>query len=418
MEGMRVLWIVNIVMPELAEHIGVPVAASGSWLVDISHGLSQNSENKIAVACVYGNEYKKIELNNKTYYLIPGNGKDMLFYSKRVEKHWKYVYEDFKPDIVHIHGTEYSHGLSFMRKYPSVPSVISIQGILNRIKDVDFGGIPWHHFLFGKTLKQWLRMNGELENHFMHKKNAKYEKEMFARAKAVNGVNVWDTSIAKSINPNLKVYRIEYNLRDEFYSSPKWDLSKAEKHTIFTNPAGTPLKGLHMLIRAAALLKSEYPNIKIKVPGMSGNGGNVTVTGAYSKYLHKLIKNLGMENHIEFLGKQTGEQMIDNVLNSHITVIPSAIEGTSLILREAMFLGAPCVAAFRGGMADFISDKVDGFLYDYPEYTVLAERIYALFEDDKLCAEISAMAIKKAEKAHERKENVIAYEKMYIEILN
>lgn len=415
---MKILWIVNIVMPQLAEYMGVPVAASGSWLVDISHALAENQDNKLAIACVYGNQFKKIEIGNTVYYVLPGNGRDMLFYSKKVAKQWQMVYDDFKPDIVHVHGTEYSHGLSFLRKYPDVPSVISIQGILNRIKDVDFGNIQLRHFIFGRTLKQWLKMNGEIELHFIHKKNAKHEKEMFSRVDAVNGVNIWDTSIAKSINPKLKVYKIDYNLREEFYTSRKWDIKKINRHTIFTNPGGVPLKGLHMLIKACALLKDKYPDIKIRVPGMNGVNGNVCVTGAYSKYLNKLIKQLGMQGKIEFLGKQTGSQMMENCLNAHITVIPSAIEGTSLILRESMFLGVPCIASFRGGMAEYISSGNDGFSYDFPEYTILAEYIDKLFGDDELCKTLSRNAIEKSELAHERKSNALAYEQMYKEVLN
>ena len=71
------------------------------------------------------------------------------------------------------------------------------------------------------------------------------------------------------------------------------------------NPGNMPLKGLHMLIKAAALLIDKFPHLEIRVPGMAGEKGNVKVTGAYSKYLHKLITDLKMENHIVFLGKQT-----------------------------------------------------------------------------------------------------------------
>ena len=105
------------------------------------------------------------------------------------------------------------------------------------------------------------------------------------------------------------------------------------------------------------------------------------------------------------------------MLRSRVTVIPSAIEGTSLILREAMFLGAPCIASFRGGMADFISDKVDGFLYDYQEYPYLAERIECLFESDELCKKFSQAAIKKAEQAHDRERNHLVYLDMYHDIM-
>lgn len=415
---MKILWIVNIVMPDLAEHIGIPIAASGSWMVDLSHGIAMNENNKLAIACVHGKEFRKIVLGNITYYMLPGTGKDMLFYSKKVEKHWRNVYEDFEPDIVHIHGTEYSHGLSFLRKYPNIPSIINIQGVLNKIKDVDFADVPLRHYIFGRTIKQWLKMNGEIEMHFIHKKNAQYESEMFLRVDAVNGVGMWDNAIAKSINPSLKTYAIQYNLRDEFYSSRKWDIEKINRHTIFTNPGGIPLKGLHMLIKACALLKDKYPDIKIYVPGMNGINGNVIVTGAYSRYLNKLIKQLGMQGKIEFLGKQTCSQMIENSLKSHVAVIPSSIEGTSLILRESMFLGVPSIASFRGGMAEYVSNGVDGFLYDFPEYTSLAEYIDRLFSNDELCKKLSENAIKKGELAHARKSNVEAHEQMYIEVLN
>ena len=414
---MKVLWIVNIVMPKLADSIGAPLAASGSWLIDISDGLSKREDTEIAIACVHGKEFRRIELDGVTYYLLPGTGRNMLFYTKKYEGLWAQINAEFKPDLVHIHGTEYSHGLSFMRACPDVPTIISIQGVMNRIKDVDFAEIPLRHYIFGRTLSQWLHFNGEIELHRIHKKNAKYEREMFSRALAVNGVNTWDTSIAKSINPSLKTYRLEYNLRDEFYTAEKWDIEKANRHTIFTNPGGAPLKGLHILVRAAALLKEKYPDIKIRVPGMSGVGGNVRVTGAYSRYLNKLIKSSGMEGHIEFLGKQTGVQMMENARSSHITVVPSAIEGTSLVLRESMFLGVPCIASFRGGIPDFVSDKVDGFLYDFPEYSYLAARIDELFSDDELCRRISAAAIEKTERAHARKENVSAYVDMYKDVL-
>lgn len=413
---MRILWIVNIVMPELAEHLGIPVAASGSWLIDIADGLAK-TDNKIAIACVYGDTFKKIELNNKVYYLLPGSGKNLLFYTKKYEEIWKSIVKDCTPDVIHIHGTEYSHGLACMRAVENVPYIISIQGMLNRIKDVDFGEIPIHYFLVGRSLRQWLHFNGELEMHILNKKNAKLEKEMFERAYAINGVSTWDTSIACSFNPNLKVYKLDYNLRESYYHSRKWSISESQNYTIFTNPGNMPLKGLHMLIKAAALLIDKFPQLEIRVPGMAGEKGNVKVTGAYSKYLHKLITDLKMEKHIVFLGKQTEQQMVENTLSARVTVIPSAIEGASLILHEAMFLGAPCIATFRGGMADFVTDKVDGFLYDYPEYTYLAERIEQVFLNDDLCGYLSENAIKKASSAHERKRNVDSYVDMYKEII-
>ena len=414
---MKILWITNMMMPDLAKYLGVQTGSSGTWMIDISKMLSVQTDCELAIACIYGSSYRKEQVNGITYYILPGNGKNMLFYTKRYETMWKEVRDEFMPDLVHLHGTEYSHGLSFLRACPDVPAVASIQGILNRIKDVDFGEIPIRYFIFGRTLKQNVHLNGEIEMHFIHQKNAKYEREILKKVQYINAVNAWDISICKAINPSLKIFQIEYNLREEIYNSPKWNIELAENHTIFTNPGGTPLKGVHQLIKAIILLKVKYPDIKLLVPGM-GSDGKLTVNSAYTKYIAKLVKQYSLESNIEFLGRQSGQGMCDNMLKSRITIVPSAIEGTSLILREAMFLGCPVIASFRGGMADFIADKVDGYLYDYQEIPYLAARIESLFEDTHLCQSFSAAAIQKAEKAHDRNKNINDYLKMYREIIN
>lgn len=413
---MKILWIVNMVMPELAEHLKIQTSASGTWMIDISRMLAEQADIDLAIACVHGNTLKKEKLNGITYYTLPGNGKNMLFYTRKYENIWKQINAEFAPDIVHLHGTEYSHGLSFLRTCPDVRAVVSIQGILNRIKDVDFGEIPIRHFIFGRTLNQTMHMNGEIELHHIYKKNAEYEKEILGRVKYINAVNTWDISLCLAINPNLSVFKIEYNLREEIYSSPKWNIEKAERHTIFTNPGETPLKGLHNLIEAIALLRPKYPDIKLKVPGM-GNDGKLIINSAYARYISKLISKHRLESNIEFLGRQSGTQMCANMLSSRVTVIPSAIEGTSLILREAMFLGSPVIASFRGGMADFVSDKVDGFLYDYQEFPYLANRIEQIFESDELCLRFSENAMKKAADAHNRYKNTADYLHMYEDII-
>jgi glycosyltransferase involved in cell wall biosynthesis len=290
--------------------------------------------------------------------------------------------------------------------------------MLSRIKDVDLGEIPARYFFFGQTYRQLVHFNGELVLHYLNKKNSKHEREMFERATAINGVSTWDTSIAKSFNKKLIIYRLDYNLRESFYTSRKWDANKIKVHSVFTNPGNAPLKGLHILIKACALLIDDYPDIEVIVPGLSSENGSVRVTSAYTRYLYKLIKRLNMAKHIRFLGKRTEKEMVADILSAHVVVIPSAIEGASLILHEAMHLGAPCISTFRGGMADFVADKEDGYLYDYPEYTYLAERICELFSDRARCCAISSNAIEKAEKAHERNKNLHEYVDMYHGVLS
>ena len=96
---MRILCIVNNVMPKLAEKTGLSGSASGSWLIDVSEQISMREDMSLAIATVGGKKFQKIEIDNITYYLLPGTGKNLLFYTKKYEKLWKQINQDFKPDI-------------------------------------------------------------------------------------------------------------------------------------------------------------------------------------------------------------------------------------------------------------------------------------------------------------------------------
>jgi len=415
---LRVLWIVNTVMPQLAAFLDVPGSASGSWLVDIAERLVHDAGIDLAVACVHGAEFRRVDTGGVTYYLLPGTGKNMMFYTRRFERLWPRILEDFKPDLVHLHGTEYSHGLTYLRGEHALPTVVSVQGLLARIKDVDLEGLSAWDVLRFRTAGENLHLNGMFELHMLHERNALMESEILRRVKFVSCVNTWDESIALSINPRLESFRVEYNLRDEFYSAPNWSLNQVQRGSLFTNPGGVPLKGLHMLLRALSIVKAKYPEVSLVVPGMGDGSGQLLVNSGYAKYISALLDSLDLERSVEFLERQTPDEIMNRMRSAHAVVIPSAIEGTSLMLREAMFLGVPCVAAFRGGMADFIDDRCDGFLYDFPEYPYLAHRILQLFESDELCRRFSQRASEKAHRAHDREANLRANLSMYERILH
>lgn len=414
---MKILCIVNNLMPKLAEKTGIKGSTSGSWLIDITERLSKTEGVSLAIATVGGDKFQKIEIDGIIYYLLPGNGKNLLFYTKKYEKLWKNIAQDFNPDVVHLYGTEYSHGLSFLRANPNVPAVVSLQGILYRIKDVLFDGLPKRFDLKYATLKERLKFSGLYPRYLLYKKNCKNEKEILNRVKYASNVNFWDYSVAKSINPKLKFYQIEYNLRKSFYESKKWNIENIERQSIFVAPGANPVKGLHVLLKAIALLKKDYPSVKLTVPAVTESNGKLFPKTGYLKFINKLLNKLDVRENVEFVGSLSERQMVDFMLKSNALVVPSQIEGTSLVLREGAYLGVPTVASFRGGMADFIEDKSSGFLYDFPEYSYLAMRLGQIFDDDSLAKKLSKNAIIKATNAHEPEKNYLDTLNMYQEII-
>ena len=70
----------------------------------------------------------------------------------------------------------------------------------------------------------------------------------------------------KAVNPIARLFRSVRALRDPFYRGQKWSFHGAP--SIFCSAAyPSPFKGLHVAIRALAILKKHIPDIKLRVAG-------------------------------------------------------------------------------------------------------------------------------------------------------
>ncbi len=416
---MKILWIVNMLLPEAAERLAVKTGTSGTWLINTLKSLSESNEIEIGVACVWGNEYLDFTVNNVRYFCIPGNGKAMLFYNPKLIKYWDKIEESFSPDIVHYHGTEYSHGLSYLRKYKDKKKVLTIQGIIEKTSKNHFGGLALSKVLSNRTFKEVIHLNGMAERKILARNNVKYETEIIKNVQYATGRTDWDKFYMQSVNPDIKYFRCYYDLRKEFYDAPKWDIKKIQRNVIYASTSAlVPMKGGHIVIEALRLVKRQIPDVKVIFLANKQQDGRLIPTSGYTKYIAKLIKKYEFEENVKFVSGQSGNGIIDIMTHSHITIVPSAIENASATLREALHLGAPCIASFRGGMVRLIDDEKSGFLYDYHEYEYLAGRIVQLLRDDKLACEFSKNAIEKSSEWHNVERNQQAYLNMYNEVYN
>lgn len=404
---MKILWIVNMLLPELASHLGLTTSPSGTWMIDLSNKIAESYDVELAVACVQGNEFKKIELNNKIYYIIPGGGKQLLFYNNKSLEYWKKIEEDFSPDIVHIHGTEYSHSLPYMNEFPDKKYLVTIQGIISKIAEKNDGELSFWQKVKYRTKSDNLHMNGMFEKKLLMKKNSRFEKEIISRCGYATGRTDWDKFWMESVNKNIKYFRCNYNLRDEFYSSEKWSIDKIKRHTIYaSNSPQTPFKGGHIALKALAIVKEKYPDVKMRVLSPKDKDGNIVVKTGYSKYCNRLIEKLGLKDNLEFLPRLDANGVINVMRTSHLCVIPSSMENASATLREAMHIGTPSLASYRGGMTHLLKDGISGFFFDFNEVEYLAGRIIELFENDDLAVKFSENSIKDAEIMHDRVKNI------------
>ena len=139
---------------------------------------------------------------------------------------------------------------------------------------------------------------------------------------------------------------------------------------------------------------------------------------AYGKYLRKLIKENNLGDKITMLGKLTAEEMKEQYLQSHLFVLPSALENSPNSLGEAMLLGVPCVAADVGGVHNLLTDGGDGMLYPAGDVEALADRIIEIFTKEAIVERFSDNARKHARVNHDADQNYYRLIHIYREILS
>lgn len=333
----------------------------------------------VAVATVYsGSKLIKREVNGVTYWVVPLNGKSQIKYNSHLEPLWRDVRDDFKPDVVHIHGSEYPHGLAYVEACGSKGVVVSLQGIISRIARYYATGIDFRGIKKCLTLRGIVKNDDILKGQKSFEKRGRNEISLLQSVGHIIGRTDWDKAHAWAINPNAQYHYCGETLRDSFYNH-KWSYDKCEHHSIFVSQASYPIKGLHKLLEAMPLVLREYPDAKIYVAGDDPTAKQWWCITGYGKYLRRLINKLGLRPYITFSGMLSEEDMCKAYLRANLFVCPSAIENSPNSLGEAQLLGMPYVASFVGGIPEIVEYNPT-VLYRFEETEMLAKRICAVFE--------------------------------------
>jgi len=117
-------------------------------------------------------------------------------------------------------------------------------------------------------------------------------------------------------------------------------------------------KGLEYLIRASEKLKNEQHVFKIEIVG----------DGPLSEPLKALTHQLGLQNHISFLGQMPNKQVSSWLKTLNAFVLPSVkdsngdMDGIPVSLMEAMASGIPVISTDLSGIKELVMNKQTGLL--------------------------------------------------------
>lgn len=394
---MKVLWVVNTVFPDLALRLGQPSPVFGGWMYGAAAMLAKCPSIELSVATVYPGEPLLAErIGDIDYHLLTSR--------RDLKQQWQAVIDRHKPDVIHVHGTEYPHGLELLRIAPEIPAIVSIQGLVSVCARYYLAGLSFFDIFRNITFRDVVRMDTLFQQQYRMTKRGEAEREYISRATTIMGRTEWDWAHVEALRPNAPYVHCDEMLRDAFYGDERWTYEDCKPHSIFVSQASYPIKGLHQLIKAAVIVKRHYPDIEIRVAGTditSASSWRSRIRrGGYGKYLRRLIAETGMQDVVKFLGPLDSAQMKAEYLRCNVSVCPSAIENSSNSIAEAQILGVPVIASQVGGIDTMTESFTVGQTYRFDEYEVLASQIRSVFSRrESLCDQRGAML---ANRRHDR----------------
>jgi glycosyltransferase involved in cell wall biosynthesis len=158
-------------------------------------------------------------------------------------------------------------------------------------------------------------------------------------------------------------------LRQEF------GLEEAKKIVLFVGRL-YHRKGLEILLKSIPPVLKEYKDVKFAISG----------TGFKEKEesLRSLAKELGIEDHVKFLGYVPDEKLPDIYAASDIFVLPAIYENFPFAILEAQATALPVISTKVGGIAEFLVSNENGFVIDAGDSTQLTEKVLTLLKDPQL----------------------------------
>lgn len=381
---MNVLWITNTCFPEAQSLLigNEEFKTSGGWLIGASEQLSKTGEISLSVMTMSKLVNRLTYLKGKyiQYIIVPYCSDS---FSNKVRKQLQEIKDKIEPDIVHIHGTEYPLGLSYIQTCGSDNVIVSIQGLIGEISKYYLYGIRTRDIILNYTLRDLLCGSLYSEKKDFQKRS-ELEKVTLMRVKHVIGRTSFDHDHVLSINNNVNYHFCNETLRNEFYTG-MWSYQNCDKHRIFLSQASYPIKGLHYFLQSLPYVRQKYPDVKVFIAGFdltcrNGSIWRKLLVPGYGLYIRKLIDNLKLNDVVYFTGSLNAYEMKEQLLKSNVFVCPSIVENSPNSLGEAQMLGVPCIASYVGGVPDMIPNAACGLMYRCEDSEMLAQRIMEVFD--------------------------------------
>ncbi len=136
-----------------------------------------------------------------------------------------------------------------------------------------------------------------------------------------------------------------------------------------------PYKGIDQVLKALPEVIKHHPRLKYVVVGR----------GTDEARLKKMANDLGIADHVQFMGAISADKIIELYNSAHLHVLLSRqegrdVEGFGLVFLEAAACGLPSVGGASGGIPDAIEDGQSGWLVNPTDTLAIAQLMLDLIK--------------------------------------
>ena len=415
---MRLLWLCNR-EPGPVRQAVTGKKSSGLWMDHVLSDLRKEPELEVRILsasdrCACGS------LDDGCSYALFVREKPAQVSSDQ-QNLFRQELKHFRPDVIHIWGTEFGHTLAMMEACKAENLldrvVISIQGLCSIYARHYNEGIPLS-VQKKATFRDRMKGDNLLQQQKTFERRGENEVAAMQLSRHVIGRTDWDRACARLINPQAQYHFCNETLREPFYEG-SWRYEGCKKHRIFASSCIYPIKGFHYLLEALAEVRRRWPDAVLAVPGNRPEAKTLQEKlrqDGYAAYLQQLMERYELGDCVEFLGSLTAEQMKENYLKANVFVLPSTIENSPNSMGEAMLLGVPVAAADVGGVKTMLKAPDEGLIYQSTASYMLADAIETIFAMEEKAEEMGKKAADHARKTHNPEKNCRDLLNIYREI--
>ncbi len=392
---MRVLWVCNIMLPAFARANNLPWSDREGWLSGAYDRISSGKKSgnvTLGVAFPADNLGKDaIEIDGVKFYGFCENLNTPEIYDEKLEGRFGEIYEDFKPDIIHVFGTEFPHSLAAIKVFDKPEkTLLGIQGICGAISKLYMAGLPESVYK-DTTFRDRYKNDSLVQQQEKFEKRAENERKAIMLTGHITGRTDFDKEATAAINPKAKYHKMNETMRPTFYKGA-WRSVNTVSHSIFLSQGDYPLKGFHFVLNAMPKILEKYPDAHLYVAGNNiiGRGESkypyFMRASAYGKYIKSLIARGHLKKKVTMVGMLNDQEMKEQYLKCSVFVCPSVIENSPNSLGEAMLLGVPVAASRTGGIPDMVSENKDGVLFEKGNVDDLVKAILQIWDEPVIAA--------------------------------